>query len=218
MMDLTAWHGVARPAREGMAGRYVRLEPLAAHHLDTLFEAATAEGADARFRWLFEPPPRSRDDVANWLGKAAASQDPLFFAVVDQATGRAEGWQALMRIDTTHGVAEVGSIMWGPRIQRTRMATEALFLFADRVFSLGYRRLEWKCNNDNAPSKRAALRFGFRHEGLFRQHMVIKGRNRDTAWFAMTDKEWTRLKPIYEAWLSPGNFNADGQQRARLRV
>lgn len=217
-MDLTNWQGVPYPAREPLDGRYVRLEPLAPHHGDTLFEAAAADGADDRFRWLFETPPLSRDMFDAWLKTAAAGRDPLFFAVIDKATGRAEGRQSLMRIDTTHGVMEIGHIMWGPRLQRTRMATEALFLCADLAFSLGYRRFEWKCNDDNAPSKRAALRFGFRPEGVFRQHMVMKGHNRDTAWFAMTDGDWARLKPAYEAWLSPENFDAGGQQREPLRV
>lgn len=140
----------------------------------------------------------------------------MFFAVVDAATGRAEGRQALMRIDRTHGVIEIGSIMWGPALQRSRMATEALFLFADHVFALGYRRFECKCNDLNAPSKRAALRFGFRPEGVFRQHMVVKGTNRDTAWFAMTDQDWQELRPGYLAWLAPDNFDADGGQRSTL--
>ena len=121
-----------------------------------------------------------------------------------------------MRIDQAHGVIEIGNIMWGPALRRTRAATEALYLFADHVFALGYRRFEWKCNDLNTPSKRAAIRFGFRPEGVFRQHMVVKGASRDTAWFAMTDGDWLRLRPCYEAWLSPDNFDARGRQRRRL--
>ena len=125
---------------------------------------------------------------------AAGADDPLFFAVIDKATGRAEGRQALMRIDPVHGAIEIGHVLWGPAIARTRVATEALYLSARYVFDdLGYRRFEWKCNDRNQPSKRAALRFGFAFEGVFRQHMVVKGRNRDTAWFSMLDSEWPGL-------------------------
>ncbi|MEQ3644828.1 MAG: GNAT family protein [Paracoccus sp. (in: a-proteobacteria)] len=189
-VDLTRWSPPPAPARVPIIGRYVRLEPLQAGHAGTLYAAASADGADDRFRWLFEHPPQDRDTFAVWVEHVSTSADPMFFAVVDAATGRAEGRQALMRIDRTHGVIEIGSIMWGPALQRSRMATEALFLFADHVFALGYRRFERKCNDLNAPSKRAALRFGFRPEGVFRQHMVVKGTNRDTAWFAMTDQDW----------------------------
>ena len=169
-----------------------------------------------RFRWLFENPPQSRAELESWIETVSASIDPLFFAVIDKATGRAEGRQALMRIDMTHGVIEIGGIMWGPALQQTRMATEALFLFADHVFALGYRRLEWKCNDLNMASKRAAVRFGFRPESVFRQHMVVKGANRDTAWFAMTDQDWQHLRSSYQAWLSPDNFDTLGQQIRKL--
>jgi RimJ/RimL family protein N-acetyltransferase len=122
-----------------------------------------------------------------------------------------------MRIDVTHGVIEIGHILWGPAIARTRVVTEALYLFATYAFdTLGYRRFEWKCHNLNEPSKRAALRFGFSYEGVFRQHMVAKGRNRDTAWFAMIDADWPRLRAGYEAWLRPENFDAQGRQKTRL--
>ena len=215
-VDLTRWSPPPAPARAPIIGRYVRLEPLQAGHAGTLYKAASAGGADDRFRWLFEHPPQDRGTFADWVDHVSSSADPMFFAVVDAATGRAEGRQALMRIDRTHGVIEIGSIMWGPALQRSRMATEALFLFADHVFALGYRRFEWKCNDLNAPSKRAALRFGFRPEGVFRQHMVVKGTNRDTAWFAMTDQDWQELRPGYLAWLAPDNFDADGGQRSTL--
>jgi RimJ/RimL family protein N-acetyltransferase len=148
--------------------------------------------------------------------KASVSEDPLYFAAVDKASGRAEGWQTFMRIDPANGVVEIGGIMWGPAIARTRVATEALFLFADSAFSHGYRRFEWKCNDLNIGSKRAAERFGFQFEGLFRQHMIVKGENRDTAWFAIIDSEWPRLKAGYQAWLAPENFDGRGQQRCKL--
>ena len=217
-MDLANWTGAPRPPRAAIEGRYVRLEPLGPGHAATLYEAATAPGQDDRFRWLFETPPANRAEFDGWIARVSGSDDPLVFAVIDRATGRAEGRQALMRIDTAHGVIEIGGIMWGPALQRTRMATEALSLTARHVFDLGYRRLEWKCNALNAPSIRAALRFGFRAEGVFRQHMVLKGASRDTAWFAMTDQDWARLGPIHDAWLDPANFDADGRQRAPLRV
>jgi len=140
----------------------------------------------------------------------------MFYAVIDKRTNRAEGRQALMRIDAGHSVVEIGHIMWGPGIARTRAATEALFLFSDYVFGMGYRRLEWKCNDLNLPSKRAAERFGFQFEGLFRQHMVVKGRNRDTAWFSIIDGDWPRLRVGYEQWLRPENFDSSGQQRTKL--
>ncbi|EJK87769.1 GNAT family N-acetyltransferase [Rhizobium sp. AP16] len=217
-MDLTNWNGVPRPERITLEGRYVRLEPLdATHHSTDLFASAQAPGADDRFRYLFENAPADLAAFTPWLEKAAASADPLFFATIDKRTGRAEGRQALMRIDPAHGVIEIGSILWGPAIARSRITTETLYLFASYVFdTLGYRRFEWKCNNLNEPSKRAAERFGFSFEGIFRQHMVAKGQNRDTAWFAMIDADWPRLKAGYERWLSPENFDEAGQQKSKL--
>ncbi|MBB4566163.1 GNAT family N-acetyltransferase [Rhizobium leucaenae] len=217
-MDLANWNGVPRPERITLEGRYVRLEPLdAARHGADLFASAQAPGAEDRFRYLFEDTPANIAAFAPWLEKAAASTDPLFFATIDKRTGKAEGRQALMRIDPVHGVIEIGSILWGPAIARSRVTTETLYLFASYVFdTLGYRRFEWKCHNLNEPSKRAAQRFGFIFEGIFRQHMVAKGRNRDTAWFAMIDADWPRLKAGYERWLSPENFDEAGQQKSKL--
>ena len=217
-MDLSAWRGVPRPERVVMEGRYARLEPLdPSRHGADLLASAQAPGADDRFRYLFEDAPSDAASFTPWLEKASAGIDPLFFAVIDKATGRAEGRQALMRIDPVHGVIEIGSILWGPAIARSRIATEALYLFAAYAFdTLGYRRFEWKCNDLNEPSKRAALRFGFTFEGVFRHHMVAKGRNRDTAWFAVIDSDWPRLKAGYEAWLQPNNFDKDGQQCSKL--
>jgi len=217
-MDLTNWKGVARPERIALEGRYTRIEPLdAARHGDDLLASARAPGAEDRFRYLFEDAPADRAAFSPWLEKAVSSADPLFFATIDKRTGRAEGRQALMRIDNVHGVIEIGSILWGPAIARSRVTTETLYLFASYVFdTLGYRRFEWKCNNLNEPSKRAAERFGFVYEGIFRQHMVAKGQNRDTAWFAMIDADWPRLKAGYERWLSPENFDEAGQQKTKL--
>ncbi|TXH81220.1 MAG: N-acetyltransferase [Rhizobium sp.] len=217
-MDLTNWKGVPRPERIALEGRYTRIEPLdVARHGDDLFASAQAPGAEDRFRYLFEDAPADHAAFSPWLEKAASTADPLFFATIDKRTGRAEGRQALMRIDSAHGVIEIGSILWGPAIARSRVTTETLYLFASYVFdTLGYRRFEWKCNNLNEPSKRAAERFGFVFEGIFRQHMVAKGKNRDTAWFAMIDADWPRLKAGYERWLNPENFDAAGHQKTKL--
>ncbi len=218
-MDLSKWKGVERPERIVLEGRYVRLEPLdASRHGRDLLASAQQPGADDRFRYLFEDTPADMAAFAAWLDKAETSPDPLFFAVIDKRTGRAEGRQALMRIDAANGVIEIGSILWGPAIARSRITTEALYLFAKLAFdTLGYRRFEWKCNSLNEPSKNAAQRFGFTFEGVFRQHMVAKGENRDTAWFAMIDSDWPRLKAGYEAWLDPDNFDDAGQQKSKLR-
>jgi len=218
-MDLSDWKGAPRPQREALEGRYARLEALdAARHGDDLFASAQEPGADDRFRYLGEHAPADRAAFDAWIGTASASDDPLFFAVIDKRTGRAEGRQSFLRIEPAHGVIEVGHILWGPAIARSRVTTEALYLFAAHAFDgLGYRRFEWKCNADNLPSRRAAERFGFSFEGVFRQHMVVKGLNRDTAWFAMIDKDWPRLKAGYEAWLAPENFDEAGQQKSKLQ-
>ena len=218
-MDLSNWHGAPRPERVVLDGRFARLEPLdPERHGPDLLASAQQPGAEDRFRYLPDRPPADAEDLARWLDKASASADPLFFAVIDKAKGRAEGRQALLRITPEQGVIEIGNILWGPAIARSRVTTEALYLFASYVFdTLGYRRFEWKCNNLNEPSKRAAQRFGFAPEGVFRQHMVVKGQNRDTAWFAMTDGDWnTRLRAGYQAWLRPDNFDTTGQQRMKL--
>ena len=208
-----------RPSRVAIEGRYARLEPLAMAHADGLFRASSGEGAAARFAYLFDEPPASVVEMRAWIARASASEDPLFWAVVGRASGEAAGRQALMRITPEHGVIEIGHILWGPAIARTRVATEALYLAARHAFDdLGYRRFEWKCHDRNAPSKAAARRFGFTYEGLFRQHMWAKGANRDTAWFAMIDRDWPAIRGAFERWLEPSNFDADGRQRSRLEV
>ena len=216
--DLKNWQPRPRPERIVLEGRYVRIEPLdPSLHGEGMFEASSVADSDQRFRWLFEYPPSARGEYEAWLEKSAASQDPLFFAVIDKASGRIGGRQTLMRIDPTYGVIEIGNIYWGPEISRRPTATEAQFLFAQYVFdALGYRRFEWKCNNRNEPSKRAAERFGFQFEGVFRQHMVVKGENRDTAWYSIIDKEWPLLRQAYIDWLNPANFDEDGTQIRRL--
>ena len=219
-MELSTWRGVPRPEQVVLEGRYARLEPLSSvRHGEDLFHSAREDGAEDRFRYLAEQVPPDMAGFQAWLQKAEQSEDPLFHAVVDTRTGKAQGRQALMRIDAANGVIELGSILWGPAIARSRVSTEAFFLAARYVFDdLGYRRFEWKCNDLNEPSKRAAKRFGFAFEGIFRQHMVVKGRNRDTAWFAMTDADWGLIKPNYAAWLSPANFDDSGRQHAKLKA
>lgn len=218
--DLSAWTPRPKPGTEALEGRFVRLEKLdPARHTDGLFDASAQPDGDERFRWLPNLPPTDRDVFRAWVEQSAASEDPLFFAVIDKASGRVAGRQTFMRIDAANGVAEIGHIYWGPLVSRKPAATEALFLFARHVFDdLGYRRFEWKCDNSNLPSKRAAQRFGFRHEGVFHQHLIVKGRNRDTAWFAMLNTDWPKLRPAYEAWLSPENFDAEGGQIKTLEA
>lgn len=218
MTDLQNWTPRLKPERKVLEGRYVRLEPLDPQkHGDELFAASSVTDADQRFTWLFEFPPATRAEFEPWLEKVSKSEDPLFYAVIDKASGKVAGRQTLMRIDPVHGVIEIGNIYWGPLISRKPAATEAPFLFMQYIFDeLGYRRYEWKCNNDNAPSKRAAERFGFTFEGIFRQHMVAKGKNRDTAWYSILDSEWPALKKAYQAWLAPENFDRDGQQIKRF--
>lgn len=216
--DLRNWQPRPRPERKAMEGRLVRLEPLdAARHGDGLLEASSVPDAQERFRWLPDYPPSTRAEFQPWLEKAEASTDPLFFVVIDKASGKVMGRQTLMRIDAANGVIEIGNIYWGPLMSRTPAATEAQFLFMKYAFDeLGYRRYEWKCNNANLPSKRAAERFGFQFEGVFRQHIIVKGENRDTAWYSIIDKEWPALKKAYEGWLDPTNFDRDGKQKKRL--
>jgi RimJ/RimL family protein N-acetyltransferase len=207
------------PQRIVLEGRYVRLEPLGLVHLDGLWAASSEADGQERYRWLYDGPPQRREELAAWIGWAARSEDPLYYGILDQATGRCVGRQSYMRITPKDGVIEIGGVFWGPRMARTRLATEALYLAARYAFeTLGNRRVEWKCNDRNEPSKRAALRFGFTFEGLFRQHTIQKGENRDTAWFSMLDAEWPDRKAGLEAWLDPANFDAEGRQKTKLRV
>jgi RimJ/RimL family protein N-acetyltransferase len=208
-----------RPDRVALKGRWITLVPLDAEaHAKDLFEGSNGDAERERvWIYLFDGPYRSLDEFRSNIEGKARSADPLFFAVMDNASRRPVGYQTLMRIDAANRVIEVGNIMYTPAMQRTPGATEAQYLFASYVFNeLGYRRYEWKCNALNAPSRRAAERFGFTFEGIFRQHMIVKGRNRDTAWFAMLDGEWPARKAAYEHWLAPDNFDDEGRQKTRL--
>jgi len=217
MQDMVHWVERAPPQRRVFDGHYVRLEPLENHHGDDLFHASCQPGEQEKFRYLADEPPQTRAEFDVFITQACTSTDPLFFAVIDKGSGRVGGRQALLRCDPKMGVIEIGHIYWGPQIRNRRQATEAQFLLADYIFTqLGYRRYEWKCDDNNIASKNAALRFGFVYEGLFRQHRIVKGKNRDTAWFAMIDSDWPPLRQAYLEWLHPDNFNEQGQQKKRL--
>jgi RimJ/RimL family protein N-acetyltransferase len=207
-----------RPQRATLDGRVVSIVPLnPLAHAATLFDSTRGEQNESLWLYLFEGPFATRADFDSHLKQKASSQDPLFFAILDKPSGDAVGYASYMRIEPVHRVIEVGSILFTPRLQRTVGATEAMYLMARHVFEdLGYRRYEWKCNALNAPSRSAALRLGFTFEGAFRQHMIIKGRNRDTAWFSMLDSEWPKRKAAFERWLHPSNFDANGRQRMSL--
>ncbi len=201
-----------------MEGRFCRLEPLdPARHAQDLFAANQLDAKGRNWTYLFQEPFRDLESYRAWLGQVAESNDPLFHTIVDRKTEKAAGVATFMRIDRPNGVIEVGNINYSPLLQRTPAATEAMFLMMVRAFDeLGYRRYEWKCDSLNAPSRAAALRLGFQFEGIFRQAVIYKGRNRDTAWFSMIDGEWPALKRAYEQWLAPGNFDAEGRQRRKL--
>ena len=211
------WKPALTPNRVRLEGETVRLEPVdAGRHAVDLF--TSSEGAPSLWDYMAYGPFPNQHVFTAWLKERASSRDPLFYAVVDRDSGAARGMASLMRIDPEHGVIEVGHIWFAPVLQRTRQATEAIYLLARHVFDdLGYRRLEWKCDSLNQPSRRAAERFGFVFEGVFRQHMVIKDRNRDTAWFSILDGEWQQVvRAAFEAWLAAENFDEQGRQRRSL--
>jgi RimJ/RimL family protein N-acetyltransferase len=206
----------ARPARTTLKGRHVTLLPLdPAKHAEDLWSAACPPQHDELWRYLFDGPYHERPAFESALAKKAASDDPLFLAILDHATERAVGYASYMRIEPNHRVIEIGNILYSPLLQRTTGATEAMYLMARHVFDyLRYRRYEWKCDSRNAPSRAAALRLGFTYEGIFRQHMIVKGQNRDTAWFSMLDSEWPARKAAFERWLDPSNFSNGAQKRS----
>ncbi|HWE48552.1 MAG TPA: GNAT family protein [Bryobacteraceae bacterium] len=194
----------------------MRVEPLSvAIHGDALWQGV--QDNDDLWRYMPYGPFEIREAFDTHLRKCEASPDPLFHAIVDRLSGRAVGISTLMRIDPANRVIEVGGIVFTPALQKTRGATEAMYLLARYVFDeLGYRRYEWKCHALNAASRRAALRFGFSFEGIFRQHMIVKGENRDTVWFSMLDSEWPARKAAFERWLDPLNFDDAGMQKTPL--
>jgi RimJ/RimL family protein N-acetyltransferase len=217
-MTLANWTPRPRPGKVELIGHYCRLEPLDwAVHRDGLFEAICGPGNDGLWTHMFFHPFPTPEALE--AGFEAGRKGLETLVVRSLRGGRVLGMVSYMNISEANGTAEIGSIVFGPELQRSREATETLYLTAAHVFDdLGYRRYEWKCSDANEPSKRAAIRFGFIPEGLFRKHMVIKGQNRDTAWFAMTDDDWAAYKPAYQAWLAPANFDEAGHQRQRLSV
>jgi RimJ/RimL family protein N-acetyltransferase len=215
---LPHWTARQHPPRTSIAGRFCRVDPLdPVAHGDDLYDCiGSPVNHDGRWTYLPYGPFDDREGFQRWLEKVAPGEDPLFFAIVDRH-GHAVGVAAYMRIDAGHGVIEIGHLNFSRHLQRTAAATEAMYLMLRRAFDeLGYRRYEWKCDSFNAPSQRAAARFGFTFEGLFRQATLYKQRTRDTTWFSITDAEWPARRAAFEAWLAPDNFDESGAQRKPL--
>ncbi|MCU4178269.1 GNAT family N-acetyltransferase [Bosea sp. BH3] len=209
------WKAPPFPPAKVLEGQYCRLEPLdVARHLDDIWEANA--GQDTVWDWLPAMPPKTKEEYGKLLQSMVSQAGIVPLAVIDNVDGKAKGHLWIMEIRPAHGVFEVGWITYSPSLQRTRAATEAIYLVGEYGFSLGYRRYEWKCNNRNEPSKAAARRFGFQYEGLFRQHMVVKDENRDTAWFSILDSEWPVRAQAFRRWLAPGNFDEAGRQKLSL--
>lgn len=212
------WTPRPRPPRTPMIGRFCRVEPLEpGRHTHDLHQANRDDGEGRMWTYLSVGPFTDEATYRAWLSGMAASDDPLFYAIVDAPSGQAVGLASYLRIDPPNGVIEVGHLQFSPRLQRTPAATEAMYLMMRRAFDeLGYRRYEWKCDHLNAPSRAAAERYGFRFEGIFRQVVVYRDRNRDTAWHSILDTEWPALRHAFERWLDPANFDATSRQRTRL--
>ena len=212
------WKPVAPPPRSAIEGRYCRIEPIdPERHAAQLFEAISDDQDGRSWTYMAYGPFATLPEYRTWMKSTCLGDDPLFHAIVDAGTGKAVGIASYLRIDPKFGVIETGHIHYSPRLQRTRAATEAMYLLMRRVFDeLHYRRYEWKCDSLNGPSRKAAARFGFSYEGIFRQATIYKGRNRDTAWFSVVDKEWPALKAAYETWLAPANFDGEGRQKQAL--
>lgn len=215
--DDVSWRAAKSPPRSDILGQFCRIEPLDVdRHSADLYAAYSHDNTGAIWTYMFVGPFETEAAFRDWLSEACLGDDPLFHAIIDSSTNKAVGLAALMRIVPDMGVIEVGNISFAPCLQRTPAATEAMFLMMQRVFALGYRRYEWKCDNLNAPSHKAAKRLGFTFEGIFRQALVYKGRNRDTAWFSITDAEWPAIEAVFTAWLSTDNFDGAGLQIRRL--
>lgn len=212
------WTERPRPPRHTLSGRYCRLEPVdPSRHAADLFAAYMEAPDDRDWTYLVPERPDTLSRFRDYLAQLAWSEDPLHYTIVDGETARLGGTAALMRIDPAHGVIEVGSIAYSPRLKRTRAGTEAMYLLMRLVFDeLGYRRYEWKCDSLNGPSRAAAQRYGFTFEGVFRRALVYKGRSRDTAWYSIIAEEWPRLRSGIAAWLDPSNFDEDGGQKRTL--
>lgn len=212
------WKPATRPTLDVMTGRSCRLEALdSARHAADLFAALSQDVEGKNWSYLPYGPFGSLASYIDWIDSVCSDTDPLFFALVNKATGKAVGVASFLRIVPEQGSIEVGHLNFAPVMQRTVIATEAMWLMMQRAFSLGFRRYEWKCNALNQASRRAAQRLGFSFEGIFRQASVVKGHNRDTAWYAVIDREWPALNDAFQAWLAADNFDAGGRQRVSLR-
>jgi RimJ/RimL family protein N-acetyltransferase len=210
------WTPPPRPVRAAMHGRLVRLEPLLPAHAEALHAANALDGEGRMWTYMGYGPFASAEAYGTWVGEVTRDGDPMFYAVLGQEDSRPLGVASYLRIAPAAGAIEVGNIAFSPRIQRRPGATEVMYLMMKWAFEAGYRRYEWKCDALNAPSRRAAQRIGLSFEGVFRQAIHYKGRNRDTAWYAAIDSEWPRLKAAFETWLDPANFDAEGRQRQSL--
>lgn len=214
---LRGWTAPARPARVTLNGHWCQLQPLNVEaHADALHTANLADHAGSSWTYLPYGPFATVDAHRAWVSAMGKGDDPLFFAIIDKSDGQPAGVASYLRITPESGSIEVGHLHYAPRLQRTAAATETMFLMMRYAFDLGYRRYEWKCDALNAPSRVAALRLGFQYEGIFRQATVYRNRNRDTAWFAIIDRDWPALRERYEAWLLPENFDEHVRQIARL--
>ena len=214
---LDHWQAPPRPARTAIEGRWARLEPLSPDaHGRALFDANALDAEGRNWTYLPIGPFAALTDYDAWLRQVAPGDDPLFFTIIDREHGRPVGVASYLRIDPVAGSIEVGHINFSPLAQRTRAATDAMYLMMRHAFALGYRRYEWKCDALNAPSRVAAERFGFTYEGLFRQATLYKGRSRDTAWYSVLDIDFPAVEAAYLSWLAPDNFDAEGRQRRRL--
>ncbi len=212
------WTARPRPGRVTLDGRTVRIEPLSLAHVPDLFAAYASDKIGRMWTYLASGPFATEADLAAWVAPLIPSEDPLFFTAIDKASGKAVGVVAYLRIDPANGVMEVGWVTWSPLMQRSVVSTEAQFLLMRQAFEgLGYRRYEWKCNALNVPSMKAAERLGFTYEGTFRQAVIARGRNRDTAWFSVIDIEWPKVKAAFEGWLDPANFDDSGRQKRPLQ-
>jgi RimJ/RimL family protein N-acetyltransferase len=212
---IEGWTPPPAPVREALEGRYARLEPLSPErHAALLFRAF--DGHDQLWDYLPYGPFGSAAQYHRWVREASAANDPFFYAIYDKQRGAFGGVASFLRITPSAGSIELGHINLAPQLQKTPAATEAFFLMMQWAFGAGYRRFEWKCDALNTPSRRAAQRLGLSYEGLFRQHTVVKGRNRDTTWFAATDKDWPALQEAFAVWLAPSNFDAQGRQKESL--
>ncbi|MES2355442.1 MAG: GNAT family protein [Pseudomonadota bacterium] len=213
------WKPATRPTPKTLAGRFCRLEPLnSANHAADLFAAYSLDTDGKDWTYLPYGPFDSLTSYSKWMDHTCSGADPLFFAIISEITGKAIGVASYLRIDPEAGSIEVGHLNFSPIMQQAPAATEAMWLMMNEAFSLGFRRYEWKCNALNLPSRSAAQRLGFSFEGIFRQASIVKGHNRDTAWYAAIDQEFPALRKAFLAWLDLSNFDEQGKQRSQLSV